>query len=95
MLISALEQSQAFERALPVLETASWLQPQEVRWQLTHAWCLRQTRPAPVVSNTPPVQVHTALLCVNSKITNSEQRPLMSCSTKVGRPEGSPLLRSL
>ncbi|EIE26151.1 TPR-like protein [Coccomyxa subellipsoidea C-169] len=47
-LLDLLMEHKAFERALPVLETASWLQPQEVRWQLTHAWCLRQTRPAPV-----------------------------------------------
>lgn len=43
--------SQAFVRAAPVVEAASLLQPQEVKWKLMHALCLRQTRPALVVSS--------------------------------------------
>ena len=43
---------QAFVRAMPIVEAASLLQPQEVKWKLMHASCLRQTRPAPVVSST-------------------------------------------
>ncbi|BDA50862.1 Intraflagellar transport protein 88 homolog [Coccomyxa sp. Obi] len=47
-LLELLMEHKAYEKAVPVLETAARLQQQEVKWQLMHAFCLRQTRPAPV-----------------------------------------------
>ncbi|CAL8462770.1 g2303 [Coccomyxa elongata] len=47
-LLDLLMDLKAYGRAVPVLETAARLQQQQAKWQLMHAFCLRQTRPAPV-----------------------------------------------